>query len=128
MRLRYLDMLRDGSMRSCMSLKSRWYLLGSFSHVCLRRDTAPWPSPDMMLNIELKFLHSLHWRATLMNCLMVRIRRMRFCSEQISVTTQNISRFTSCKEINQRSPCCMMRIDLKDKRERKKEMLPRRIG
>ena len=61
MRLRYLYMLRDGSMRSSMSLKRRWYLPGSFSHVCFKRETAPWPSPDMMLNIELKFLHSLHW-------------------------------------------------------------------
>ena len=40
-RLRYLDMLRDGSMRSCMSRKRRWYLLGSFSHDCLSRDVAP---------------------------------------------------------------------------------------
>ena len=60
MRLRYLDMLRDGSIRSCMSRNSRWYLPGNFSHVCLSRETAPWPSPEMILNIELKFLHSLH--------------------------------------------------------------------
>ena len=32
-----------------------------------------------------------------MNCLMARIRRIRLCSAQISVTTQNISRLTNCQ-------------------------------
>ena len=57
-----------GSMSCCISAKALPYLVGSFSHVALRRDTAAWPSPDTMANIELKFCVSLHWRAILMNC------------------------------------------------------------
>jgi hypothetical protein len=57
---RYLLILRDGSMRSWRSLNNRWYLLGNFSQDDRSRDTAPWPSPETIANIELKFLHSLH--------------------------------------------------------------------
>jgi hypothetical protein len=38
--------------------------------------------------------------ATLMNCLMIFDLLTRLCSEQTSVTTQNISRFTNCKSLN----------------------------
>ena len=124
----YLLMLRDGSMRSWRSLKSLWYLLGNFSHESRSRDTAPWPRPDMMANMELKFLHSLHCPAhkhrycseshvrtqilfnyhenntnqyllaTFINCLMILDLLTRLCSEQTSVTTQNISLFTNCNK------------------------------
>ncbi len=95
MRLRYFDIFREGSIKSCISRKRRWYLLGNFSQVCLSRETAPWPNPEMMLNIELKFLHSLHCRATLINCLIARIRRTKLVSPHTSVTTQNISLLTN---------------------------------
>lgn len=57
----YLLMLRLGSMSSWRSLNNLWYLLGNFSQDSLNLETAPWPRPETIANIELKFLHSLHW-------------------------------------------------------------------
>ena len=54
-RLRYLAILRDGSITSCKSENSLEYLEGSFSQVVRRRETDPWPKPLKMANIELKF-------------------------------------------------------------------------
>lgn len=78
---RYLLILRDGSIRSWRSLNNRWYLLGNFSHDSLNLLTAPWPNPEIIANIELKFLHSLHWRATCN-----KIDQFRFKHQKMSCT------------------------------------------
>lgn len=121
---RYLLILREGSMSSCRSENNLQYLVGNFSHVCRNRFTDVCPKPDMTANNELKFLHSLqcpvknpnkliqksslarmklrinkntvNLRANFMNCFIILDLLTRFDSEQISVTTQNISLLTNC--------------------------------
>lgn len=56
----YLLMFLDGSINCCSSPKILWYFPGSLSQLCRSLDTAPWPKPLIIANMELKFLHSLH--------------------------------------------------------------------
>lgn len=60
MSCRYLLMFLDGSISSCSSLNNLWYFPGNLSQLSRNLDTATLPSPLIMANIELKFLHSLH--------------------------------------------------------------------
>ena len=72
-----------------------WYLVGSFSQEDLSLETAPWPNPEMMANIELKFCVSLHCLAILINCLIILILLVELFSLTISPIAHIISLLTS---------------------------------